>query len=107
MSESKGSSTLGWVFWSVIWACVGYFEYGSVDGALAMLLLSIVTGVTAIFGVIPIIGIGLTWWANKYVIGWLLGYVASTWIIEVISLASLGMSIVLTMLVIILVVTQK
>ena len=40
----------------VLWAVLGYFVYGGMDGALAMILLSIVLGLAVPVALIPFVG---------------------------------------------------
>lgn len=106
MTDSSKSTGLGWVFWSFLWGCVGYFIYGNLTGALALSFFSAITGLTAALGLLPIVGVIGTIVANNYIKTWLLTYIVMSWPITVIFWLSVGFSVILSVIVILLVASR-
>ena len=57
MSESKASSGgMRLIGWTIVWALIAYFVYGSLELALSVALFNVVLSVTLILCIIPVIG---------------------------------------------------
>ena len=77
--DDNSSSAFGTVFWTILWGAVGYLTYGTVQGAVVLIAASILMGISAVLGLIPIVGVWGTWAVNNYIRTWLLSYVTLTW----------------------------
>jgi len=62
---------------------MGYFVYGGLDGALAMIVLYLLLGVVALLSLIPFIGIVLQYWVSTQItIMWIISItgIYATWL---------------------------
>ncbi|MBA7544064.1 hypothetical protein ES705_36410 [subsurface metagenome] len=84
MGDDKRASTsvFGWVFWAFIWGAVGYFIYGEPQGIIALAFFSAITSLTAFLGLIPIVGVWLTFVTTNCIKNWLLQYITMSWAIS-------------------------
>jgi hypothetical protein len=80
-------------------AVLGYFVYGGIDGALAMVLVWFILGLCIILAMIPFVGIVLQWWVSTaYVIPFLfeLTGIGETWLTTVTLIIMLAIGILVT-----------
>jgi hypothetical protein len=56
MSEGKVSVNLGSLPFLIVAAILGYFVYGGIDGALAMIVFTLAIGVVSLISLIPLVG---------------------------------------------------
>lgn len=105
-SSKTKTASLGWIFWAFVWGSIGYLVYGSLTGAVALALFSAVTNLTALFGLIPVVGVGITIVATNYVRSWILRYVAMSWAVSVIAWIALAGSMLLTIIVLLLILVK-
>ena len=87
--ENARSVSVGWIFWAFVWGAVGYFVYGSMEGAIGLALFSALAGLTIGLGFIPVVGVGLTYLATNFIKSWMLQYIAMSWAISIIFLLTL------------------
>jgi len=83
----------------VLWAVLGYFVYGGMDGALAMILLSIVLGLAVPVALIPFVGFIVYAFLAYYVIlPWVIDLtkIDPTWLTSLIVLVDVVMAGLIT-----------
>jgi hypothetical protein len=101
MTDTKANLDLGLGIFAVMTFILGWFVYGGINGALAMVLIEILIGFTCLFGLIPIIGVLFYWLvAHFWVIPWVLSLTQLSNSFVVGFLFSLGLlgSIILTII---------
>jgi len=102
-NKQKTESISGGIisFSTVLFAIIGYFVYGGLDGMLAMLLFILATELFACLGFIPIVGplfyIGSVQYLVYPVIFEITG-ITSTWLTELVFFVGLAESILFTVL---------
>jgi len=88
MVEEKAYGVLSHNFiWILMTGIIGYFEYGSLDGALGMMLLTFVLSLLAIAGILPLIGqLVYIFLGNFYIIPAILEFtnLEKTWVVDLI-----------------------
>lgn len=100
------SASLGWMFWAFVWGAVGYLVYGTTIGAITLALFSAITSLTAILGIIPVVGIWFTFITTNYVKHWLLQYITMSWAVALIFWIALAGSTLLTLLILIFIIAK-
>ena len=67
MSESKTKVSVSFpIFWIFI-ACLGYFVYGGVEGAIATFVLGVALSISMVLGIIPFVGPFLWWGVSRWI----------------------------------------
>jgi hypothetical protein len=67
----------------VLFAALGYFVYGGLNGAFAMVILSVLYGFAILLSFVPFIGIGLQYWVSvEMVLPWVISLtgIQPTWL---------------------------
>lgn len=98
MSDSK--SAIGGIGATpFIFAAIGYFVYGGLDGAIGMFLLAFASNLTALVCVVPFIGIGIYYvLATEIVYPYILNFagIEPTWLTAVLFALHFIMGLLLT-----------
>lgn len=104
-SKTKTTS-LGWLFWAFVWGAVGYFVYGTPEGVIGLALFSAITGIIAMLGIIPVVGIWFTYMATNYIKTWLLQYIVMSWAIAIIFWMTLALSALITVIILLVIISR-
>jgi fructose-specific phosphotransferase system IIC component len=82
MSESGYGLKISWLF-TILWVALGYFVYGGLSGALAILVLSLLFDVVILVSLIPFVGVVIQGLIMNYLIApWVFGVtsITATWL---------------------------
>jgi len=85
----------------MLFAILGYFVYGGIDGALGMILSDMLLSLTALLGFIPVVGVVLYWvTANNIVMPAIFNLTGlhSTWLTTILVYFGLAVSILATLI---------
>ena len=98
---NKWEWILTYVIYPFLAFTLGYFQYGGLDGGLAVLLYDIIIGFASLLGFIPIAGVLLYFMVAKFIITpWVLSFtgITESWVTSLFFFLGLGSSIIATIM---------
>jgi hypothetical protein len=96
MTEVNYSNTT--IFFIILWGVLGYFVYGGLDGALAMLILATLMGLTIFIALIPFAGVFIqAWFGWNILIPWVMNltHLTTSWLTTIIFAVDIAMGVII------------